>query len=81
MDIAIRMIVLKTIKRFYSLSNPMAYLWSPILRIITKKTVCICPAKTTVEKTLQKYIDDIIIQYGPHPYSYLSNRLPILLNN
>ena len=58
----------------------------PYLADNYNKTVCICPANTTVEKTLQQYIDeydvdDIVIQFGPHPYSYLAYRSPIFLYN
>lgn len=58
----------------------------PYLANNYKKTVCICPANMTVEKTLQQYIDeydvdDVIIQFGPHPYSYLAYRSPIFLYN
>lgn len=49
-----------------------------------KTTVCIAPANCEVNMTLQEYVDtygvdDVIVQFGPHPYSFLPNVSPKIL--
>lgn len=56
----------------------------PYLASNFRRTICIAPANTAVDRSIQDYIDaygvtDILVQFGPHPYSYMPNRSPKML--
>lgn len=56
----------------------------PYLASNFRKTICIMPANNAVKDSIQDYIDtygvtDIIIQFGPHPYSYMLSQSPNVL--
>lgn len=56
----------------------------PYLASNYETTICVAPANGKVDKTLQQLIDeydvdDIVVQMGPQPYSYIPNRSPALL--